>query len=148
MYRNWPDADKIRMSVDDSGMNGAAMSVDLEREPHSVPGKVEVLLTRFGWTHSETDPNTKEQLWQKQPPTDASDEKKSKKSESPVTHNNLGPASLYQVSIKSNSAPVKNTFEFGISSTLVPAGIENPVVISLKMPPRAVMLFCRCVNVL
>ncbi len=61
------------MSNNDSGINGASLSVDLEREPHSVPGKVDILLTKFGWMHSETDPNTKEPLFQKRPPDAAPD---------------------------------------------------------------------------
>lgn len=78
MYTNWPDEDKIRMSINDSGMNGAGLSVNLEREPHSVPGKVETLLHKLGWEHSQTDPNTKEMLWHKMPPPGATDEVKSK----------------------------------------------------------------------
>jgi len=77
MYNGWPNEDQIRMSINDSGVNGAGLSVDLERDPHKVPGKVQALLTRFGWTNSETDPNTKEILFQKRPPNDAPDNVKS-----------------------------------------------------------------------
>lgn len=73
MYRNWPSEDRIRMSVNDSGINGAALSVDMERDEHSVPGKVEKFLVRLGWSHVLICPNTKEQLWQKSPPDDAPD---------------------------------------------------------------------------
>ena len=77
MYNGWPSQDQIRMSNNDSGINGAAFSVDLEREPHTVPGKGETLLMKFGWVHSEICPNTKEQLFQKRPPSDAPDNVKS-----------------------------------------------------------------------
>ena len=73
MYKNWPSEDQIRLSHNDNGVNGAMLSVDLEREPHSVPGKVEDLLMKFGWEHSQFCPNSKEQLFQKKPPTDAPD---------------------------------------------------------------------------
>lgn len=77
MYNGWPNEDQIRMSINDSGVNGAGLSVDLERTPHTVPDKAETLLMKFGWVYSETCPNTKEHLFQKRPPTDAPDTVKS-----------------------------------------------------------------------
>lgn len=79
MYRDWPSEDQVR--IIQNGSDGAVnstpgFSINIEREPMAVPGKVEMLLTRFGWTHSQMCPNTKEQLWQKNPPTDSTEEVK------------------------------------------------------------------------
>lgn len=77
MYNNWPNEDVARISMNQSGIpNEGSFRVDLERSKMSVPAKVEILLTKFGWEASQSCPNTKEQLFQKKPPTDATDETK------------------------------------------------------------------------
>ena len=77
MYRDWPSLDVVRISPsNDSTPNSTGFQIELEREPMSVPGKIEQLLTKFGWEHSQICPNTKEQLWQKNPLDSHTDEMK------------------------------------------------------------------------
>lgn len=77
MYKNWPTKDQLRVSMNQGGIpNEGSFQVDLERESMDVPAKVEILLIRFGWEHSQQCPNTNEQLFQKKPNKDATDEAK------------------------------------------------------------------------
>ncbi len=74
MYSNWPNEDVARLSMNQSGIpNEGSFRVDLERSEMGVPGKVETLLTKFGWEPSQSCPNTKEQLFQEKPPSNAPD---------------------------------------------------------------------------
>jgi hypothetical protein len=79
MYNGWPNEDQVRVNLTNpnGAVNSGSFDINLEREPHRVPAKVQTLLTRFGWTTSETCPNTKEVLFQKDPPNDAPDNVKS-----------------------------------------------------------------------
>lgn len=87
MYSNWPSQTEVTLTANSvpqqSGIAipgdqipGIQLNAQLEIERQKTPGKVAILLQKFGWKECGTHPDNQQQMWSKQPADNATDEVK------------------------------------------------------------------------
>ena len=64
------------MPIGGNEIPGIKLDAIMNFEDQKTPTKVAILLQKFGWSECGSHPDTKQQMWQKNPPDDASDEAK------------------------------------------------------------------------